>query len=317
MSGADHLPLRVRETELISPLLKRFVFEAADGGALPPAGAGAHLRLTLEGEGRRWKNAYSIVSAPADRSHLAIIVRRVAQSRGGSAFLHETVHPGAVIAAHEPGNLFPMSHIARKHLMVSGGIGLTPFLAYLKTIEATGADFELRHFCRDEEIPTFERMLSGFDAGKITIHPASAPFDLSQALAAQPLGTHLYTCGPEPLMELVLSAARDHGWPASKLHSESFGGAHAGGLPFTAILKKSGLQVAVRDDQTLLEAIEEAGLEPDCLCRGGACGVCLTNVLEGEPDHRDHFLGGAERASNRSIMICVSRAKTQTIVLDL
>ena len=95
MNGRDHyadrLALKVREVERISPLLKRFVFEAADGGELPPAGPGAHLRLTLHGEGHRWKNAYSIVSAPADRSHLAIIVRRVAQSRGGSAFLHEAI----------------------------------------------------------------------------------------------------------------------------------------------------------------------------------------------------------------------------------
>ncbi|VTZ25058.1 Oxidoreductase [Methylocella tundrae] len=321
MNGADqfvdHLALRVREAEPISPLLKRFVFEAADGGELPPAGPGAHLRLTLQGGGRRWKNAYSIVSAPADRSHLAIIVRRVAQSRGGSAFLHEAVETGHIVAAHEPGNLFPISRIAQKHLMVSGGIGVTPFLAYMTALKQGGAPFELHHFCRDEEVSVFESILSRFDASNIHIHPASAAFDLSAALTSQPLGTHLYTCGPEGLMTMALAAARDHGWPKSKLHSESFGGAHAGGVPFIAILQRSGLKVSVRDDQTLLEAIEEAGLEPACLCRGGACGECLTSVIEGEPDHRDHFLDAGERASNRSIMICVSRAKTNSLILDL
>lgn len=315
--SADALALRVRETEPISPSLKRFVFEAADGGELPPAGPGAHLRLTLFGNGQRWKNAYSIVDAPADRRSFAIIVRRVAQSRGGSAFMHEGVHKGSVVAAHEPGNLFPLSQIARKHLMISGGIGVTPFLSYLAALTTTGAPFELHHFCRDEEAALFERILHGFDAAKISIHPQSLGFDLSTVLASQPLGTHLYTCGPEGLMELVLAAARECGWPGSKLHSELFGGGRAGGAIFTAILKRSGLEVIVREDQTLLEAIEEAGIEPNCLCRGGACGECVTTVLAGEPDHRDHFLGATERQSNRSIMICVSRAKTAAIVLDL
>ncbi|WP_374309531.1 2Fe-2S iron-sulfur cluster-binding protein [Methylocella sp.] len=317
MSGADHLLLRVRDTERVSPLLKRFVFEAADGGELPPAGPGAHLRLTLEGKGKRWKNAYSVVSAPADRSRLEIIVRKVENSRGGSAFLHEKIERGAIIAAHEPGNLFPISHLARKHLMVSGGVGITPFLSYIAAFRESGADYELRHFCRDAELSVFERLLADFDDGRVILHPESSPCDLPQVLSSQPLGTHLYTCGPEGLMNLVLDSGRAQGWPASKLHSESFGGSHAGGAPFVAILKKSGLEVAVRDDQTLLEAIEEAGLEPECLCRGGACGVCQTGLIEGEPDHRDHFLSEADRAAKRSIMICVSRAKTPSLVLDL
>ena len=317
MNGADQLALKVREVEPISPLLKRFVFEAADGGDLPPVGPGAHLRLTLNGDGHRWKNAYSIVSAPADRDHLAIIVRRVTQSRGGSIFMHEAVEVGEVVAAHAPGNLFPLSQIARKHLMISGGIGITPFIAYMAALKAAQAPFELHHFCRDQEVAIFERLLSHFDASSIHIHPTSVAFALATPLSMQPLGTHFYTCGPGGLMTLALETARDCGWPEAKLHSESFGGGHVGGVPFTAILKRSGIEVKVRDDQTLLEAIEEAGLEPACLCRGGVCGECVTSVLDGEPEHRDHFLDEQERASNRSIMICVSRAKTNSIVLDL
>jgi ferredoxin len=118
-------------------------------------------------------------------------------------------------------------------------------------------------------------------------------------------------------MDLVLAAARAHGWPGSKLHSESFGGAHTGGAPFIAILKRSGVEIHVREDQTLLEAIEEAGFEPPCLCRGGACGQCLTDVIEGTPEHRDHYLNAADHAANRSMIICVSRVKGECIVLDL
>ena len=317
MSGTATLTLRVREAEMIAPLLKRFVLESADHAPLPSIGAGAHLRLRLQEGQKKFRNAYSIAAAAPDNSAYEIIVRRVAHSRGGSAFLHDHVDAGAIVEADFPGNLFPISHVARKHLMISGGIGITPFLGYLAYLKTTPAPFELHHFCRVEEIETFERALRGYDAAKIHLHPELTQFDLIDTLRKQPLGTHLYVCGPEGLMNMVLAAARSHGWPGSKLHSELFGGAHAGGAPFVAILKRSGLEIHVPEDQTLLEAIEAAGLEPPCLCRGGACGQCQTDVVEGEPEHRDHYLNAAEHAENRSMIICVSRAKGDRIVLDL
>jgi dimethylamine monooxygenase subunit B len=317
MSPAATLNLRVREAETMSPLLKRFVLEAADRSPLPTTGPGAHLRLLLNDGRRSFRNAYSISATTPDNSAYEIIVRRVAQSRGGSAFLHEQVDAGAIIAADFPSNLFPLSQVARKHLLISGGIGLTPFLAYLAYLKTTSVPFELHHFCRIEETETFERLLRGYDGGTIHLHPELTQFDLIETLRTQPLGTHLYVCGPEGLMDMALAAARSHGWPGSKLHSESFGAPHAGGAPFVAILKRSGLEIHVAEDQTLLEAIEAAGLEPPCLCRGGACGQCQTEVVEGEPEHRDHYLDAAEHADNRSIMICVSRAKGDRIVLDL
>jgi dimethylamine monooxygenase subunit B len=315
MNGAAKLCLRVREVEAISPLLKRFVFESADRAPLPTTGPGAHVRLLLHDGAQKWRNAYSVVAA--DRSVLEIIARRVAQSRGGSAFLHESIEAGQMVEANHPGNLFPLSQIARKHLMVSGGIGITPFLSYLAHLKVTGAPFELHHFCRAEEVAIFEGLLRDFDAARIHLHAESTQLDLVETLRSQPLGTHLYVCGPEGLMDLVLAAARAHGWPSSKIHSESFGGVHTGGAAFVAILERSGAEIHVREDQTLLEAIEQAGFEPPCLCRGGACGQCQTEVIEGLPEHRDHYLDAAEHASNRSMIICVSRVKGDRIVLDL
>ena len=317
MSGAAKLQIRVREAETISPLLKRFVFESADRSPLPPTGPGAHIRLLLQNGSKKWRNAYSIAAAEADRSAFSIIVRRVPDSRGGSAFLHQAVEPGQILEADQPGNLFALARVARKHLMVSGGVGITPFLSYLAHFKAAGTPFELHHFCRIDEAETFSHLLRDFDSAQIHIHPASTQFDIAEMLRMQPLGTHLYTCGPEAVMDIVLTAARAQGWPASKLHWESFGGAHAGGTPFIAVLARSGAEIVVREDQTLLEAIEEAGFEPSCLCRGGACGQCVTEVIEGVPEHRDHYLSAADRAGNKSIVICVSRARGDRIVLDL
>ncbi len=314
---AAKLHLRVRDAETIAPSLKSFTLEAADENELPAAGPGAHLRLVLNNGSRRWRNAYSIAAASPDRREYRIIVRRVLHSRGGSEFLHEAVKPGQHLEADFPGNLFPMSQIARKHLLVSGGIGITPFLSYLGHLKAVGTPFELHHFCRAEEVAIFENLLDEYDSSRIFIHPEATQFDFVETLRTQPLGTHLYVCGPAEFMDMIIATARAHGWPASKYHSESFGGAHAGGAPFIAVLQGAGVEVRVGEDQTLLEALEAAGLEPPCLCRGGACGECRTEVIEGTPEHRDHYLNADEHATNREIMICVSRALGDRIVLDL
>ncbi|MCJ8145290.1 PDR/VanB family oxidoreductase [Ancylobacter sp. A5.8] len=309
--------LRVTAAVPLSPLLKGFTFEPADGGRVAPSGPGAHLRLFLKPGDRVHKNAYSLISNPEDRSHASIIVRRTADSKGGSAFLHEGVREGDVIEAGLPANLFPVARTARRHLMVSGGIGVTPFLAYIAAFEAAGTPWELHHFCRADEAGVFEALLAPYPASRIHIHAGPVFGGLDEVLARQPLGTHFYTCGPAVMMDAALELARALGWPRARLHSESFGGAGEGGMPFIAVLRRSNLEIAVGAETTLLDAIEAAGVDAPCLCRGGACGQCLTEVAEGEPEHRDHFLDAEERASGRVIMTCVSRARTARLVLEL
>jgi len=119
------------------------------------------------------------------------------------------------------------------------------------------------------------------------------------------------------MMEAGLELAAALGWPKSRRHSESFGGAAEGGAPFVAVLRRSGMEIAVGAETSLLDAIEAAGVDAPCLCRGGACGQCLIEVAEGEPEHRDHFLDEEERASGRFIMTCVSRARSPRLVLEL
>ncbi len=318
MSRRVHtVPLRVIAAVPLSPTLKAFTFAPADGGLVAPSGPGAHLRLFLRDGERVHRNAYSLISNPPDRSHLSIIVRRVAASKGGSAFLHERVGEGDVIEAGLPANLFPVVRTARRHLMVSGGIGLTPFLAYIAAFEAAGTPWELHHFCRPDERGVFEQLLARYPASRVHIHCDVDLGGLEAALQRQPLGTHFYTCGPALLMEAAIDLAASLGWPRFRLHSESFGGAAEGGEPFIAVLRRSGLEIAVGAETSLLDAIEAAGVEAPCLCRGGACGQCVTEVAEGEPEHRDHFLDAEERASNRLIMTCVSRARTARLVLEL
>lgn len=316
--NAGTLSVRVREITELAPTLKRFSFEPAHGGEFPTAPAGGHVMLTLRDGDKVMKNAYSLVSAPGQRARYEIIVRKVSQSRGGSAFLHSKVAPGDVLDMAMPGSLFSLASTAKKHLLIGGGIGITPMLSFLAELKSRGARCEMHQLSSLDEAPVFERLLAPFsDDAEINVHTGGrAAFDLAGLLARQPLGTHVYVCGPHSLMDAVVSTAAALGWPKGKVHKESFGAA-AGGLPFKAILKRSGMEVEVKENETLLEAIEAAGVAASCLCRGGACGECATAVVEGELDHRDDFLSDEEKAAGKLVMLCVSRARGPRLVLDL
>jgi ferredoxin-NADP reductase len=302
------MKLRIAAIEPLSPTIAKFTF--AGDEPLPAAAAGAHVIVEIPGPNRVWKNAYSLAGTPGATTQYDIVVRRVEHSRGGSAWLHAHAQLGDELEVSTPQNLFPIAHTAQAHLLLSAGIGVTPFLSY---IQALTTPFELHHCCKPEDELAFSTLLN--PARNIHIHTSRNKLNLTRLLSRQKLNTQLYVCGPEPFMDDVLDVALRAGWPASKIHKESFGGA-TGGAPFTVRLARSHIELAVGADQTLLEALEAAGLSPPCLCRGGACGECELPVLDGIPDHRDHFLSAAARAGNAAIMTCVSRAKTQTLVLD-
>ncbi|MDP3885078.1 PDR/VanB family oxidoreductase [Hydrogenophaga sp.] len=316
MNGSS-LQLRVVAAATLSPSLRHLQLASADGAPLPPTGAGAHVLFNLPGADRAHRNAYSLVNPPGSRSRYDIIVRRVAASRGGSAAVHERLKVGDVLQAQWPANLFAPVRRARHHLMIAGGIGITPFLSYLQDAGVRQTGCELHVCCREEERGVFAPWL-----------PADAPvafhwdaeghrLDIAALLARQPAGTHLYVCGPSELNTSVLSAAAAAGWPSDQVHTEHFGSGASGGAPFEAVLKKSGRSVQVAEDESLLEAIERIGVAAPCLCRGGACGVCVTPLIEGEAEHRDHFLSPADQAAGRLIMPCVSRSRGARLVLDL
>ncbi|MDE2240697.1 MAG: oxidoreductase, partial [Rhodospirillales bacterium] len=268
------MKLAITAIEILSPGLKRFTFSGAE---LPWAGPGSHLVLQIPGPARVWKNAYSLTAAP--NGAYSIIVRRVEHSRGGSAWLHDHASLGDILEVETPQNFFNPPRSAKRHLLLSAGIGITPFLAYL---QIPGLAYELHHCCKPEEANTFQALLpSGASA---VLHTSRDALNLHELLAKQKLDTHLSVCGPESFMNLAVTAAKSLGWPAAKIHLESFGSA-TGGKPFSVRLERSGIAVDVGPEESLLDALEAAGLTPSCLCRGGACGECRMGVLSGTPEH--------------------------------
>ncbi len=312
--------VRVADITPVAAAIKRFTLVRTDGEPLPVFAPGAHVVVSMVDGGRLRRNPYSLMSSPTDTSKYEISVLRVDQSRGGSAFLHEQLQVGDALTISQPLNLFPIDNWGRRHLLVAGGVGITPFLPMMETMNAEGRPFELYYSIRSRPHGAYWSWLADRYGSrvKLAVDDEGDRVDYRALLINQPLGTHLYVCGPRPMLDHVLSVARGLGWPDENIHFELFL-APPPGVPFTVSLAKSQLEIAVEEHQSLLEAIEAAGVDAPYLCRGGACGQCETVVVhaDGELLHNDHFLTDDEKTSGTKIMPCVSRFVGAGLTLDL
>lgn len=317
---SDRIPVEVRAVWEPAPGVRELTLGRADGEPLPRYSGGSHIIVHMQAGSRRHSNPYSLMGDPRDDRHYRIAVQLQARSRGGSLHLHQDVGRGARLEISPPVNLFPISRLAKHHVLLAAGIGVTPVLAQAYDLHRLGASFEVHHAYRSPEVGLYGDSLDRLASGRYEEYCGSRGerLDFDAALRAQPLGTHLYVCGPDRFMAAARERARALGWPRSRIHFEQFL-APPPGAAFEAMLARSGITVAVAPDQSLLEAIEQSGVAAPCLCRGGACGQCQTAVIEvdGTIDHNDLFLDPAARDSGRSIMPCVSRITGRRIVLDL
>jgi ferredoxin-NADP reductase len=259
------------------------------------------------------------MSSPLDTSEYTISVRRDDAGRGGSLFMHRQVRPGHEMVVSYPVNLFSLDLRAKKHLMIAGGIGITPFLAQTAQLAGSGGNFELHYACRTAALFSYGDVLQQRYGRRVHLYhdDRGEKIELDRLLSSQPLGTHLYVCGPAPMIDWVRSTARAAGWPDEAVHFEHFS-APQPGVPFDVTLAVSGRTIRVREDESLLEAIEAAGVDPPYLCRGGVCGQCETNVVacEGKFIHNDHWLSDEDHRAGRKIMPCVSRFEGSSLVLE-
>ncbi|MGR6921899.1 PDR/VanB family oxidoreductase [[Actinomadura] parvosata] len=283
-----------------------------DGAELPSWTPGAHLDLVLAGDLVR---QYSLCGDPAERTTWRIAVLREPDGRGGSAFVHDELHPGATILVRGPRNHFPL-HPAPRYLFIAGGIGITPILPMVAAAEAAGAGWRLAYGGRSRASMAFVRDLR--DDDRVTVWPQDERglLDLDALLADAAPGTLVYCCGPAPLL-----AAVEERCPPDVLHLERFSPKDAGpplvSGPFEVELAGSGRTLTVPPGRSILDVVEEAGVPVLSSCREGTCGTCETGVLAGAVDHRDSLLSAEERAAGDVMFICVSRAAGPKLVLDL
>jgi ferredoxin-NADP reductase len=318
-AGTNKIAVTVRDVVKLNELVSRFEFIRTGGGLLPTFSGGAHTVVEMNDGGLTRLNPYSLMSDPMDQRAYAISVRRDDQGRGGSLFMHREVKPGDEMVISYPVNLFSLDLRARKHLMIAGGIGITPFLAQIKQLSAMYGHFELHYSVRSPALGSYVNELTEHFPNNVHVYydDQKQAINLENLLEGQPLGTHIYICGPRGMIEWVRGKATDLGWPDEAVHYEEFL-APQSGKPFEVKLALSGKTIQVGEHQSLLEAIEMAGVDAPYLCRGGACGQCETDVIgyDGKFLHYDHWLDRDQKASGKKIMPCVSRFEGKTLVLD-
>ncbi|MET9131663.1 PDR/VanB family oxidoreductase [Streptomyces antibioticus] len=292
------LRLRVAARETPADGVVRLRLEGRD---LPRWEPGAHIDVVLPSGLVR---QYSLCGDPADSGSYTIAARLVADGRGGSREVHEEVREGTEVEVRGPRNRFPLV-AAPSYLFVAGGIGITPILPMLRALPE-GADWRLVYAGRTRASMPFLAEVEAFGGERVTVVEGRPD---SGALPGElPEGTAVYCCGPEGLMAAVAER-----FPAVRI--ERFGARAAAGGAFEVELRRTGRVVTVPADSSVLSAVRAELPGTLYSCEQGFCGTCQQRVIEGEVDHRDELLTDDERAD--SMLICVSRAHTERLVLDM
>ncbi len=294
-----------------------FELVSLDDTPLPAFTPGAHLTIITPAGVRR---NYSLCSDASDTSHYEIAVKREAGGRGGSMSMVDEAQEGTHLSISAPRNNFELAARANDFIFIAGGIGITPILSMMRHLQGLdGVRFKLYYCTRDAENTAFLDVLRDEFADRVVLHhdlgDVSNAYDFWPVLAT-PNRAHVYCCGPKGLMDSVADMSGH--WPSGSIHFESFGvdaKAFAENVAFSVRLQKSGREISVSKEQTLLEALRADGCTVRSSCESGTCGSCKTGLISGDVDHRDMVLSEEERADH--IMPCVSRARSGELVLDL
>ncbi|GGL59820.1 PDR/VanB family oxidoreductase [Planomonospora parontospora] len=307
------LNLRVATKTWAADGVVTLTLEHPHGGRLPDWTPGAHIDLILPNGLTR---QYSLCGDRWDPHTYRIGVLREPDGRGGSAYVHDALAEGDPVAIGGPRNDFPLVP-SERYLFIAGGIGITPLLPMIYQAELLDADWRLLYGGRTRASMAFTGELARY-GGKVTYAPQDE-CGLLDLPDQPPPDTKVYCCGPAGLLEALERRAAD--WPAGSLRTERFTAkdltAPARDEPFEVELRRSRLSVTVTPGRSVLQAINDAGIGVLSSCKQGLCGTCETGVLEGEPDHRDALLDDAERAAGDCMLVCVSRSRSDRLVLDL
>jgi tetrachlorobenzoquinone reductase len=301
----------INSYELISPT----------GRDLDPFTAGGHVDVHLPNGMIR---SYSLVNDQRERHRYVIAINKEPAGRGGSRFLHDNLKVGDIVSVSRPRNNFALCEEAEHSILIAGGIGITPLLSMARRLDALGRSSELFYAARARPAAAFLDEIEALASkGRFKVHldfddeRSGRLFDLPGIVSHACAQAHLYCCGPQPMLEAFEAATA--GRLADHVHVEYFQAREAPAIEggFDVRLARSNRTIAVKAGRTILEALLDAGIAANHACSEGVCGTCETRVLEGLPDHRDQFLSKDEQASNKTMMICCSGARSRTLVLDL
>ena len=307
--------VRVHRTTWLATGVIQIELRDPSGAELPAWEPGAHLSLHLPNGLVR---QYSLCGDPADRHCWTVAVLREEASRGGSTWVHDRLTAGSLVDVDGPWNNFPLE-AADRHLLIAGGIGVTPVLPMVRSLARRESDWQMLYCGRSRAGMAFLEELES--TGRVRVHAddeRGGPPDLAAELGGLDPGTLVYCCGPEPLIQAVEAALPDR----SALRVERFRAPEQPARStedsgFDVVCAGSGARVRVGPAVSILDALGEAGFDVPSSCHEGVCGTCETKVLAGEPEHRDFVLSEAEKECADTMFLCVSRCRSAELVLDL
>lgn len=311
------LPVRIARAEKIAADIYLFELRAAGSSPLPAWTAGSHICVASPNGSVR---KYSLCNDPADTDRYEIAVKRDPAGRGGSVDLVDHANTGDMLSITAPHNAFDLAPKAQSFVFIAGGIGITPIMSMMRTLNADGRRYKLYYLTRSREHTAFAGELDGHDfRGKVVLHHDGGDPQMSYDLwpvLEKPSSAHVYCCGPRGMLEAVRDMTGH--WSPANIHFESFIDAgHAAkptDTPFTVKLARSGSRIEVAPGQSILDSMRANGHDAPSSCESGTCGTCRTALIHGTADHRDFVLMDDEKESQ--IMICVSRALSAEIEID-
>lgn len=292
-----------------------FTLASSNGAKLPSFTAGAHITVeTPSGAMRR----YSLINDGMNPDVYKIALKREVNGRGGSIAMHDQAREGTELKIEAPEKTFALTE-AREYLLIAGGIGVTPIYAMSQQLLREGKPFHVIYCTRSEAETAFLDEMKSTLGDKLTLHHDGGDpervYDFWDHFE-NPKDMKVYCCGPRPLLEEI-EAISGH-WPEGRVIFEDFKPVEvvrADDKPFEVTLQKTGITVHVPENRSILEALRESGIATVSSCESGTCGTCKTRLVAGAVDHRDMVLMDEEK--DRYVMICVSRAKEGSLVIDL
>jgi tetrachlorobenzoquinone reductase len=287
-----------------------------DGNPLPAYEPGAHIDVHLPNGIVR---QYSLIQPEPDPTRYTIAVKRDPASRGGSRCVHEELRVGRTLRISAPRNNFPLVENAAHVILLAGGIGITPIWCMVQRLARLDRSWQLYYACRSRADMAFLHALERMSSVQFHFDEESGGkfLDIDAIVAAAPRDTHLYCCGPTPMLKAFEAATAS--WPREQTHVEYFTPkeepAKTGG--FVVELARSGKEFVIPEGKSILQVLLDAGVDVDYSCELGICGACEQRVISGMPEHRDSILTEEEQASNTKVMICCAGCKSERLVLDL
>ena len=318
---------RITKVEALTADITSFDIEVIDDSFERPVldnlTAGAHLDVYLDDGLIR---QYSLWDWSEDKTRVSVAVKREDQGNGGSLKMHE-LKVGNLITIDGPRNHFPLQPNAPHYTLIAGGIGVTPIFAMARELSQTNAKVDVYYLVQKEELaafaPHFEKLeLNQKSDSSYQLHcdDKSGLFDFDSLISKIPNDSVIYTCGPEPMLNAVIKTVEGHS-VKHELHYERFTIASEAAAKenssFEVKIESTGAVYTVNEDETILSVLSDNGVDVASACAAGLCGTCITDVLEGDIDHRDAILSDEEKASNECMCVCISRAKSKSITLDL